>query len=474
MRREMNLPNNFITSISELLNKEADTFLETLNNNAPVSVRFNPLKRSRNPLELTLPVEQVPWSEQGFYLKERPAFTFDPLFHAGYYYVQEASSMFIEHVVRELTDEPAVCLDLCAAPGGKSVGMLSALPQGSLLVSNEIIRQRANILSETMIKFGNSNSVVTNNSPSDFSSLPHFFDMILVDAPCSGEGMFRKDEVAIEEWSTDNVRMCAARQQNILSDIWSSLKPGGYLIYSTCTYNRSENEVNGLWAIEHLGAQFIEVDIDSSWGITSSFDESVKAYRFFPHKTKGEGLFVTILKKNDDSEASSHSTHKRSQTKKNKKSSSPLVKDSLYYEGLINNSRNYDYAEFDSRVIALPKSYSDTMLALKEKLKVVSMGIELGEIKGKNFIPSHVLAMSGEVDTAAFSLYELSFKEAISYLRSEAITIPQAPKGFVLLTYKNEPIGFAKNIGNRANNLYPNEWRIRSSYMPQDPLLIIK
>ena len=470
----MNLPADFVTSINLLLGSEAGLLFNALEENAPVSIRLNPVKMKRNPIKFSLPAEHVSWSKYGFYLNQRPTFTFDPLFHAGYYYVQEASSMFIEYVTKQLINGPVNCLDLCAAPGGKSISMLSSLPDGSLLVSNEIIRQRANILSETMMKFGNSNFVVTNNNPKDFAAIPNFFDLILVDAPCSGEGMFRKDEVAINEWSADNVRMCTARQKNILSDIWSSLKPGGYLIFSTCTYNSSENEDNALWASNELGAEFTEVGVDLEWGITDSINENVTAYRFFPFKTKGEGLFVTVLRKNDTVELTPQSTPRHKNSKKNRKSPSPFIKDSVGYEKLLNKSQNYDYVDFENRIVALPKEHSSTILSLREKFNVVSTGIEMGKKKGSDFIPSHALAVNNDINISAFFRYELTYNEAIAFLRSEAITIYDAPKGFVLVTYKNEPLGFVKNIGNRANNLYPNEWRIRSGYIPQEPVFIFK
>ena len=202
----MQLPAHFVHSTQILLGKESETLLSALEKDAPVSIRLNPLKMKRNVLEFSIPTEHVLWSQQGYYLNERPAFTFDPLFHSGYYYVQEASSMFIEYITRTLIKEPVDCLDLCAAPGGKSVSLLSSLPEGSLLVSNEIIRSRANILSENITKYGAPNTIVSNNAPKDFAKLAHFFDMLLIDAPCSGEGMFRKDPVSIKEWSPHNVR----------------------------------------------------------------------------------------------------------------------------------------------------------------------------------------------------------------------------------------------------------------------------
>ena len=457
----MNLPDDFLNSIRLLLNDQADTFLDALAEIPPVSLRINPLKSEGKLAELPEEGERVPWSDWGYYLEKRPSFTFDPLFHGGKYYVQEASSMFVEHIVRQMIDKPVKCLDLCAAPGGKSVSLLSALPDESLLTANEIIRQRAYILSENIIKQGSPNTLVTNNEPKDFAAFQNFYDLILVDAPCSGEGMFRKDEVAIREWSPENVVMCAERQKNILSEIWPALKPGGILIYSTCTYSTLENEVNALWASIELGAEFVEINIEKEWGISPSFDDNVKAYRFFPHKTKGEGLFVTVLRK-DELTIPNHEQYNQKRYKKNKKYPSPLIKDPSIYREYLNYPDDFDYIQDENRIIAIPKQLSATMLSLKDILKIVSMGIELGEIKGKDFIPSHTLAMSSKLNREAFATRELMYDEAISYLRREAINIPDAPKGFILLTYRDKPLGFVKNIGNRANNLYPNEWRIRT------------
>lgn len=459
----MNLPVDFISSIRARLGGETDLFLSALAEDPPVSIRLNPFKRHRNPMTLGCPVEQVPWSEVGYYLAERPSFTFDPLFHAGDYYVQEASSMFVEYVVRELISTPVICLDLCAAPGGKSVGLLSALPEGSLLVSNEIVRQRANILSETLIKFGHPNSVVTQNRVKDFAAFPGLFDLILVDAPCSGEGMFRKDEVAMQEWSPQNVAMCAARQRDILDDVWPALRPGGLLLYSTCTYNRDENEENARWAASKLGAIFTKVEVDADWNITPSCSGETGGYHFYPHKVKGEGFFVTVLRKPEVgvSGAGFHA-------KKNRKQTTVFIKDPVEYSGLIRNPESFHFMESGDRIIALPKVYAETIVLFMNNLNSISAGIELGVRKGRDFIPSHALAMSIALNREAFFNHEVTYEQAITYLRKVSINLPGAPRGMVLLTWQNEPLGFVKNVGNRANNLYPNEWRIRSGYMPEE------
>ena len=453
----MQFPPNFLSSVKTLLKEEASVFLSALEEESPTSIRLNPLKSKRNPLLFSLETEAVKWSDFGYYLAERPSFTFDPLFHAGYYYVQEAASMFVEYVAKELIKQPARCLDLCAAPGGKTVSLLSALPEGSLIVSNEIIRQRANVLAETITKFGSPNVVVTNNAPKDFAVFSQFFDVILVDAPCSGEGMFRKDEVAVQEWSSSNVSMCATRQKEILRDVWAALKPGGLLIYSTCTYNTAENEENARWIACELGAEFVSVEIKREWGISSTFDNETVGYRFFPHKTKGEGLFVTALRKLSSEEG----------RKQKKNTTVSFLKDASIYHSFLKNPENFDFFEQNNRVTALPKGHSETFLLLCQRLKCISMGIDLGERKGNDFIPSHALAMSAECSREFFSKYEISYPQAIAYLRREAIVLENAPKGFLLLTFKNEPLGFVKNIGTRANNLYPPEWRIRSGYLPE-------
>lgn len=274
----MNLSAEFVERTRKLMGEEAYNELETaLQGDAPVSIRVNRAKcleggegKSNHDISLVADAESVPWSSMGVYLSRRPTFTFDPLFHAGCYYVQEASSMFVEQVLRTYVSEPAVMLDLCAAPGGKSTHARSVLPEGSLLVANEVMRNRSQVLAENLIKWGNADVVVTNNDPADFSGLTDLFDVILTDVPCSGEGMFRKDPVAVDEWSVDNVQVCWQRQRRILADIWSALKSGGLLIYSTCTYNKEEDEENVAWIAHELGAEILEVPVSPEWGITGN------------------------------------------------------------------------------------------------------------------------------------------------------------------------------------------------------------
>lgn len=456
----MNLPSAFAEqTVSAIGKDEYKKLEEALQQESPVSIRVN-----SQFFTLHSPLNKVPWCTGGYYLDERLTFTFDPLFHAGCYYVQEASSMFVEQVLKKYVTEPVTMLDLCAAPGGKSTHARAVLPEGSLLVANEVIRNRSQILAENLIKWGHPDVVVTNNDPADFKDLGAFFDVILTDAPCSGEGMFRKDPVAVAEWSLDNVNICWQRQRRIIADIWRNLKPGGILIYSTCTYNIKENEENIEWIIDEYGAEPLMVDILPEWGITGNLQgKDIPVYHFFPHKTKGEGFFLAALRKPIDAPAEYYRAGRNK-----KKQDKPLSVPKQAQQWLLHPD-DYFIEVKGTSVIAFPKSYNEELAALRNTLKLLHAGITLGEIKGKDLIPDHSLAMSSALNPSAFPMLEVTYEQAIAYLRKEAITLDAgASRGYVLLTYKNAPLGFVKNIGNRANNLYPNEWRIRSGYLPEE------
>lgn len=451
----MNLPCGFIERTKPLLKQEWEAFLSALNNKSPVSIRLN---KNKNIFINETIVNKVPWCNEGFYLPQRPQFTFDPLFHAGCYYVQEASSMFVFQALKQYVTEDSKILDLCAAPGGKSTLIADFMTDNSLLVTNDVIKSRAFILSENITKWGHSNAIVTNNDPSSFIQLKHYFDVVLVDAPCSGEGMFRKDAGAIEEWSLDNVKLCVERQRRILSDVWNSLKPNGILIYSTCTYNVEENEDNVLWIKDKLGADILPLELEKEWGVSPSVKGDIPVYRFFPHKTKGEGFFLAVLRKHDDNINPS----KRKKEKNKVKNKDILSKD---YRDYINLSDSFYYSKGENWY-AMPNTFKEDISFIDSYLNVISSGIKIGETKGKDFIPAQSLALSNFINRMAFAEYELDWKNAISYLKREPLFLTDAPIGYILLTYKNTPIGFAKNIKSRANNLYPQEWRIRSNNLP--------
>ncbi len=459
----MAFPPEFITRTKAILGAEYEQLEEALSADAPVSIRMNRKKSDYTPAG-----EPVPWSHTGYYLPERLSFTFDPLFHAGHYYVQEASSMFLEQAVRQLINEPVTCLDLCASPGGKSTLLLSTLPEGSLLVSNEIIRTRSHILAENLSKWGYPASIVTNNDPAELGELTHFFDVIVTDVPCSGEGMFRKDAGSMDEWSPANVELCAGRQRRILNDVWNALKPGGLLIYSTCTYNTEEDEENVQYIVEQLGAEPVSLDIPDTWQISGPLKYNHPVYRFFPHKTKGEGFFLAVLRK-DEGEII---RPRQSKDKKGKdKTKAPAVP--VQAETWIQHKDQYQFEVRGETVRAFPKEYYPLLQQLYSSLKVIGAGITLGEVKGKDLIPDQSLALSCHLNREAFSSCEINWEEAIRYLRKEALVLPpDLLKGYVLLTYKGAALGFVKHLGNRANNLYPQEWRIRSGYLPDEVRLL--
>jgi 16S rRNA C967 or C1407 C5-methylase (RsmB/RsmF family)/NOL1/NOP2/fmu family ribosome biogenesis protein len=434
----MNLPLDFIEYTKKLLGNEWDSFLSSLSTESPISVRFN------NKLQPKLKNEHVMWCDSGFYLNERPSFTFDPLFHAGTYYVQEASSMFLEQVVKQHITTPVIALDLCAAPGGKSTHLSQLLPPESLLISNEIVRSRAFVLSENIQKWGNCNNVVTNNSPSDFSSFRGLFDFILVDAPCSGEGMFRKDFDSIKEWSLKNVEMCADRQKNIIQHIWDSLKENGILVYSTCTYNQEENEKNVAWITKHFDAEILHLQTNPQWGIV----ENDFGYHFFPHKTKGEGFFISILQKKEQSSAIKIK-HKPSQTTK-------INLDVLLEKDMLKIIQNNQF------FYAVPDKHLEHISFLQKNLNLIHAGIPLYEQKGKDFIPLTGLTLSKYFNKENTLTHELDYESAICFLQKENFILDISHKGYIAVCHKNTPLGWIKNLGNRFNNLYPTEWRIRS------------
>lgn len=457
----MNLPLSFIQHTKSILGDQWEAFEKALNTPSPVSIRLNPVK-ARSKSFATDDITPVPWSEFGFYLPVRPSFTFDPLFHAGVYYVQEASSMFLEQVFRQHVSGQVRVLDLCAAPGGKSTHIASLIDRDSLLVSNEVIGSRANILLDNVIKSGFDNVIVTNNDPLALGKLGSVFDLILVDAPCSGEGMFRKDAEAVSEWSEGNVQLCCERQQRIVSDVWPALKEDGLLIYSTCTYNLHENEENVRWIMDNLGAEIVELQMAENWKVTSSLspESQVAVSRFLPHRTRGEGFFMAVLRKTSEAEGAAFTK------KKDKKQKVKLAPVPAGLKQLVLHPERYTFQEINGKWRAYPPHLT-AFLEQSEGLKILNAGIFLGEQKGKDVVVSHALALSNEFNMDAFPLENVSRETAVNYLRKEPVFLPDAPKGYVLLTYENSPIGFVKNIGNRVNNLFPNEWRIRSGYLPK-------
>lgn len=478
------LPITFIEQMTPLLGEnEAQDFFDSLSSEPSVSFRLNPLKVKKADSQTTSSLKSVPWASHAFYLSKKHPFTFDPSFQAGHYYVQEASSMFIETALKKYiphqtidSADTYIALDLCAAPGGKSTHLRSLLPDGAWLISNEVIRNRSQILAENMMKWGHPEVCVTNNDPADFTQMTHLMDLIVADVPCSGEGMFRKDEGAIDEWSTSHVRLCAERQRRIITDVWPSLKPAGLLLYSTCTYNLEENERNVQWICDELGGESLIINTDKSWNILPSLAPelpTLSVARFMPHKTKGEGFFCALIRKKEgpiDSinyDALIAKELKKSKKKKSEKDNVNKNAHKMVSQWLMPDY-SFDVIPKGDFFTAIKHDHLSLVQYLYTRLKVHFAGIVLGEEKGRSFIPHQSLALSPLLNKQSFPTVEINYSQTIAYLRREAITLEMdVPRGIVLLKYEGNPIGFVKNIGNRANNLYPQEWRIRSSYGPE-------
>jgi 16S rRNA C967 or C1407 C5-methylase (RsmB/RsmF family)/NOL1/NOP2/fmu family ribosome biogenesis protein len=424
------------------------------------SIRFNPLKPV-NISSTEFISGNVPWSSGGYYLSQRPFFTFDPLLHAGAYYVQEASSMFLEEAIRQTVDlsRSLTALDLCAAPGGKSTLIQSLLNKESILVSNEVIKTRVTILEENLIKWGGVNRIITNNDPKDFRKFPELFDLVVIDAPCSGSGLFRRDPELVKEWSPGNVEMCSQRQQRILADILPSLKEDGVLIYSTCSYSVEEDEEIADWLISAFGMEPLELNIKEEWNIVKSHTEKGGfGYRFYPDKLKGEGFFISCFRKKQeshDSEGASYSSRKSSKLEKATKNELLLVNEMVNTDGLL-------CWKLGERILAIPEVQEKLLVELMNGLYIRNAGVSLGKPSAKELIPDHELAMS-TICREGIATMELKKEDALQYLRREEVKLDGNLRGWALATFKNLPLGWMKVLPNRINNYYPKEWRILKS-----------
>ena len=448
----MKLHEAFIEQLHGLVPDEWEALVEAITSSEPsVAVRVNDARGVGVPDG----ARRVPWCDYGFYLADRPAFTFDTDWHAGRYYVQDASSMFIAHVIGSLIHEPVRYLDLCAAPGGKTTAAMQALPQGSLVVANEIVPPRARVLADNVIRWGNPRCVVTSNAPAHYGKLTHFFDVIATDVPCSGEGMMRKDDEAVAQWSPALVEQCAQRQREILTDVWQALRPGGLLIYSTCTYNRQENEEMSDFIVRELGATSLEVPIEPSWNIHPAIGSDCHCYRFMPHRVDGEGLFMAVFRK--DGDAPRQDIRIKEKTSKKAEETG---------KNWLSRPDKYVIEQQGDLSIALPQDIRREVSTLRASLNVLHAGVEMVTVMGRKTVPHHALAMSTARVQDAFPVCEVDFPTALRYLRGESITV-DGPRGYVLIAHQGAVLGFANNLGNRANNLYPKSQRILSTHLPE-------
>lgn len=450
------LPQPLIDSLRGLPGFDEDAFIKIHQSGEKItSLRINPAKVSA-PQELSIFAEDsrtpVPWCDNGYYLDERPSFTFDPLFHAGCYYVQEASSMFLEQALKQTTslEEPLRVLDLCASPGGKSTHIQSLISEDSLLVSNEVIRPRVQVLRDNITRWGSSNVVVTSNDPEHFSGLTGYFDIIIVDAPCSGSGLFRRDPEAIATWSTNVVSLCSQRQQRILANALPSLKKGGVLIYSTCSYSASENEEILDWISDRFSVKSLPLAFEKVWGVTPVQTENKNyGYRFWPYLSRGEGFFIAAFRKEDGEEE-----HRVSKTVFNRVSR----KEELLLFPWV-DTEGSTLVKINDKIYAWPTALADDFSFLAKSLRAVYAGTSVGSLAHEKLIPDHALAMSPTISEKVLRA-ELNYDLSIAYLQRKNLPSDELSRGWQLVTFRGHPLGWINVLSNRVNNYFPKEMRI--------------
>ena len=449
------LPLSFLDSLEGLPGFDRESFVHVHDSGEQItSVRFNPSK-AFDLASGSVQYEQISWTRFGYYLNKRPSFTFDPLFHAGCYYVQEASSMFLEQALVQTVDleKPLKVLDLCAAPGGKSTHLQSLISSDSLLVSNEVIKSRANVLKQNIIKWGSNNVIVTNNDPQHFARIEGFFDVMVVDAPCSGSGLFRRDADAINEWSPENVQLCCGRQQRILADALPALKENGILIYSTCSYSIEEDEEIMDWLVNELKMENCHLEIENDWNIIETASSSgAVGYRFYPDKVKGEGFFLACFRK----PTGGNRKFKMSKPEKASIKEKAALSSWIYIE-------NFEILKNNHLFFALPGHLVEDFSILHANLYLQYAGTTLGELMRDKLVPDHALALSSLVKST-ISRSELSLEEAVKYLQRADMNISPETKGWQLVTFQSHPLGWINALPNRINNYYPKEMRILKQY----------
>jgi 16S rRNA C967 or C1407 C5-methylase (RsmB/RsmF family)/NOL1/NOP2/fmu family ribosome biogenesis protein len=457
----------FLSSLNNCEGFSKDDFVEAHQQSAVVSVRANGVKlryASTSPEAVLLSSEtgifsnqnlfgKIPWCNDAYYLKERPLFTLDPHIHAGAYYVQEASSMFIHHALNQVFQDQCglKALDLCASPGGKTT-LLASLPQFRLVLANEIIQSRVPALYENVVKWGGAHVFISNNDPRDLEKLGEMFDLVLVDAPCSGSGLFRKDEDAANSWTPDLVNFCSLRQRRIISDSLRLLSDNGIMVYSTCSFSTEENESNLDFMLSEFDLESVQIEIKQEWGIveSSSKEKNAYGYRFYPDKLKGEGFFCTILRKKSGGilsvpEPKFPKGKSFGQIHAAKKWVSPEI-DLGYF------SREKDVFAFE--MINLTE-----LTLFQEHLNLRKSGVRIGTMMRDDIIPEHELAMSTLYSKDLIQV-NVNVEQAISYLRKEDMHLDIDVKGWVLITFQNIPLGWIKSLPGRINNYYPMNWRI--------------
>ena len=434
--------------------EEAERLFAALDGVSPVAIRLNPAKYGEG--GVWSDGEAIAWSRNGRKLKERPSFTLDTAFHAGAYYVQEAASQFIDFLVSHEELQGKRVLDMCSAPGGKTTIYSTAVGEEGLVVANEYVRSRANILADNVRKWGMGNVLVTNNAPEHIAQFEGWFDLVAVDAPCSGEGMFRKEEVARTDWSEEAVKMCAQRQLAIVREAWQSLKDGGLFIYSTCTFNDEEDEGVLQTFIEEMGDVFEpsqNVEIDDAWGIVRGEVGAFQTFRFFPHKIDSEGLFVAIARKGEPTTQRTPKARKRVMQEVDKASRKELMR-------WLQDAEQYTFAQVADTIYAYRTEQFKAVQALSEGLTAIYSGVAMGQIFKGKLKPDWALSQYVGLEHKAVAVEELDDARALDYLRKKDIAVGDMAEGINLITHNGRALGFAKRVGARCNNLYPASLKI--------------
>ncbi|NRA49717.1 MAG: RNA methyltransferase [Phaeodactylibacter sp.] len=444
------LPDAFQKRMQGQLGEDWGAFQAALDSPSPVSINYN---QAKSPAIL-FEGDPVPWNSSGQYLPVRPSFTLDPHFHAGRYYVQEAGSMFLAFVLNQLQQNHSfrTALDLCGAPGGKTTVMLNELPEGCTVVANEIIKTRYGILKDNLAKWGRSNIIATNADSERFVPLAGKFDLVVVDAPCSGEGLFRKTPEATSEWSPENVAICENRQNRIVDNTLPLVSPGGFLIYSTCTYNEGENDQQVARIIEDGKFEKVSFDLPEAWGITPTR----LGYQFFPNKTKSEGFYIAVLQKAGSPIERKSKVPLRYFTpapKQLKQSVSPWISPEAPLELVCAPS---------GQVYGFPEHSLSLLGALSQSIPKIDPGTPIGIMKGKQLVPNHALSLSLALHPD-IPVMDLGHSEALSFLRKTPLPGKPGHKGWHLMRYEGWGIGWGKILPNRINNYFPNHLRVRMS-----------
>lgn len=443
------LPREFAARMQGQLGDAAQAFFDALEEPSPVSIRLHHLKGR----SLYACADPVPWCPLGCYLESRPAFHLDPHWHGGAYYVQEASSMILDYALTSLIQnkEPRIWVDLCAAPGGKTGILASHMGPGDVLLANEVVGTRRAILRENLTKAGYQNIFISGEPSSSFRE--PFADVMLIDAPCAGEGMMRKDPEAIHQWMPSLVQQCSTLQRQLVSESVRALRNGGYLIYSTCSYSPDENLNNVKHFVSTYGLDPVPLHFPKTWGIETLEQNGIEGYQLFPHRVRGEGLFIAVLQKEDASDTSSPTSKKVVQAFE------PMP---AWLDDALTNTDHYRVRKnsISHQIIQASATVkANELLMLFPKAELIG---EAGERKGKDYVPSHFIAMSG-IATQSFGTLQLDYSTALDYLQRATDSLPNdGHPGWHLVSFDGTMLGWVKRIAQGWKNHYPMSWRLRN------------